>query len=146
MGADGRLPSELESGLFRIVDDAVQGFLDARPEEFVVVLDWQEHAVKATVRGRPSGHRCAPADVARAAVAAARRDKQMPAALASMIHELVTANEAVQVLKHLGNLRRGQGLAEYALILALIAVPAIAAVTFLGGQIDAILSDVGGKT
>jgi pilus assembly protein Flp/PilA len=38
---------------------------------------------------------------------------------------------------------RGQGLAEYALILALIAVLAIAAVTFLGGQINAILSNVG---
>ncbi|MEP7159383.1 MAG: Flp family type IVb pilin [Chloroflexota bacterium] len=38
---------------------------------------------------------------------------------------------------------RGQGLAEYALILALIAVLAIAAVTFLGGQINAILSAVG---
>lgn len=38
---------------------------------------------------------------------------------------------------------RGQGLAEYALILALIAVLAIAAVTFLGGQINTILSSVG---
>ncbi len=38
---------------------------------------------------------------------------------------------------------RGQGLAEYALILALIAVLAIAAVMFLGGEINAILSDVG---
>lgn len=38
---------------------------------------------------------------------------------------------------------RGQGLAEYALILALIAVLAIAAVTFLGDQINGILSDVG---
>jgi len=37
----------------------------------------------------------------------------------------------------------GQGLAEYALILALIAVLAIAAVLFLGGQINSILSDVG---
>jgi pilus assembly protein Flp/PilA len=46
----------------------------------------------------------------------------------------------------LSNLRRsdaGQGLAEYALILALIAVLAIAAVTFLGSQINSILSDVG---
>ena len=40
---------------------------------------------------------------------------------------------------------RGQGLAEYALILALIAVLAIAAVTFLGGQINTILSNVGTK-
>lgn len=38
---------------------------------------------------------------------------------------------------------RGQGLAEYALILALIAVLAIAAVTFLGSQINSILSSVG---
>ena len=38
---------------------------------------------------------------------------------------------------------RGQGLAEYALILALIAVLAIAALVFLGGQINAILSAVG---
>jgi pilus assembly protein Flp/PilA len=37
----------------------------------------------------------------------------------------------------------GQGLAEYALILALIAVVAIVALIFLGGQINSILSDVG---
>jgi pilus assembly protein Flp/PilA len=38
---------------------------------------------------------------------------------------------------------RGQGLAEYALILALIAVLAIAAVLFLGGAINDVLSTVG---
>lgn len=38
---------------------------------------------------------------------------------------------------------RGQGLAEYALILALIAIVAIAALVFLGGQVSAILSSVG---
>ena len=38
---------------------------------------------------------------------------------------------------------RGQGLAEYALILALIAVLCIGAVLFLGGQIQVILSAVG---
>ncbi len=37
----------------------------------------------------------------------------------------------------------GQGLAEYALILALIAILAIAAVTFMGGSINQILSDLG---
>jgi len=47
------------------------------------------------------------------------------------LHSLITRDE------------RGQGLAEYALILALIAVLAIVAVTFLGSQINAILSDVG---
>ena len=37
----------------------------------------------------------------------------------------------------------GQGLAEYALILALIAIIAIVALIFLGGQISKIISDVG---
>ena len=37
----------------------------------------------------------------------------------------------------------GQGLAEYALILALIAIVAIIALIFLGGQVSGILSTVG---
>ena len=37
----------------------------------------------------------------------------------------------------------GQGLAEYALILALIAIVAIIALIFLGGQVKTILSKVG---
>ena len=37
----------------------------------------------------------------------------------------------------------GQSLAEYALILALIAIVAIAALLFLGGQISDILSAIG---
>lgn len=37
----------------------------------------------------------------------------------------------------------GQGLAEYALILALIAVVAILALVFLGGKISGILSNIG---
>jgi pilus assembly protein Flp/PilA len=52
----------------------------------------------------------------------------------------------MQVLSLFSSLRRsdaGQGLAEYALILALIAVLAIAAVTFLGSQINLIMSSVG---
>ncbi|CAN5450035.1 hypothetical protein BH20CHL6_BH20CHL6_05760 [soil metagenome] len=37
----------------------------------------------------------------------------------------------------------GQGLAEYALILAFIAIVAIAAVTFLGTEVSGILNQVG---
>jgi pilus assembly protein Flp/PilA len=37
----------------------------------------------------------------------------------------------------------GQGLAEYALILALIAILAITALIFLSGQINTILSTIG---
>jgi Flp pilus assembly pilin Flp len=40
---------------------------------------------------------------------------------------------------------KGQGLAEYALILALIAIVAIIALIFLGTQVSGILSTVGGS-
>ena len=38
---------------------------------------------------------------------------------------------------------RGQGLAEYALILALVAIVAIVALIFLGTQVSHIINDVG---
>ena len=50
------------------------------------------------------------------------------------------------ITRVLAALRRdedGQGLAEYALILALIAIVAIIALIFLGTQVSTILSDVG---
>lgn len=37
----------------------------------------------------------------------------------------------------------GQGLAEYALILALVGLLAVAGMTFLGGAINSMLSDLG---
>ena len=48
-----------------------------------------------------------------------------------------------QVLSALRRDEDGQGLAEYALILALIAIVAIIALIFLGTQVSGILSTVG---
>ncbi len=45
--------------------------------------------------------------------------------------------------RRLDRTSEGQGLAEYALILALIAIVAIVALIFLGGQVSNILSTVG---
>jgi pilus assembly protein Flp/PilA len=47
----------------------------------------------------------------------------------------------------ISSIRRGdgQGLAEYALILALIAIVAIVALLFLGTQVSTIISTVGGS-
>lgn len=87
VGADRRLPTELESALFRIVDDAMAGYLAGHPPELLVRLDWHEHGVRARVSSR-SAESEEPAEArARAAVAEARHEKQMPAALASMIRE-----------------------------------------------------------
>jgi pilus assembly protein Flp/PilA len=46
-------------------------------------------------------------------------------------------------LSHVLHREEGQGLAEYALILALIAIVAIVALLFLGTQVSTILSTVG---
>ena len=48
-----------------------------------------------------------------------------------------------QLVASFRNDEDGQGLAEYALILALIAIIAIVALIFLGGQVSTILSKVG---
>ena len=44
---------------------------------------------------------------------------------------------------HVLRSQAGQGLAEYALILALVGVAAIVAVTFMGTSINDLLSDLG---
>jgi pilus assembly protein Flp/PilA len=52
-------------------------------------------------------------------------------------------NELLASLRRQFSRTEGQGLAEYALILALIAIIAIVALIFLGGQVSTILSNVG---
>ncbi|MCI0582569.1 MAG: histidine kinase [Chloroflexi bacterium] len=42
LGSDRRLPVELESGLFRILDEALAGYLAQRPERISLRLDWGE--------------------------------------------------------------------------------------------------------
>ena len=41
--------------------------------------------------------------------------------------------------------QKGQGLTEYALIIALVAIVAVAALTLLGGQINSIFGSVTGE-
>jgi hypothetical protein len=86
VGPDGRLPSEVESALYRIVDDAVIAYSAAKSPEVLVRLDWSESELRTTVQGRPL---VVHSDQKRVkdAVAAATRDKNVPAALATMIRQ-----------------------------------------------------------
>ena len=59
-----------------------------------------------------------------------------------ILHRMV-AHHARDIGRDRSTDQAGQGLAEYALILALIAIVAIVALIFLGGQISTILSHVG---
>ena len=53
------------------------------------------------------------------------------------------SNMVQMILSRLARDDEGQGLAEYALILALIAIVAIIALIFLGTQVSSVLSTVG---
>jgi two-component system, NarL family, sensor histidine kinase DegS len=97
VGTDRRLRMEVESALFRIIDDGVAAYLGAHASAVLVRLDWSEQAVRVTVSGTSPDD--ATADQrAKASVAAARRDKALPGALTSMIHE----QEAVEAARHAG--------------------------------------------
>ena len=61
-------------------------------------------------------------------------------ALVREITQMALINSLLAAVRHD---EEGQGLAEYALILALIAIVAIVALLFLGGQISGILNTVG---
>lgn len=98
VGADRRLPTEIESALFRIADDAVVGYLSVGATSVVVRLDWSEETLRTTVNGTAPGADRTADERARIAVAAARRDRALPQALASMIHE----QESDEAARHAG--------------------------------------------
>jgi two-component system sensor histidine kinase DegS len=50
-GPDRRLGTDLESGLFRILDDLIAGYVQLRPERVTVRLDWSDRELSAMVRG-----------------------------------------------------------------------------------------------
>jgi two-component system sensor histidine kinase DegS len=50
-GIERRLPSDLESALFRSIDEAMAGFVTLRPSSVLVRLDWSERELLAIVEG-----------------------------------------------------------------------------------------------
>jgi two-component system sensor histidine kinase DegS len=56
LGLDRRLPMELESGLFRLLDEALASFLSANPDRVTIRLDWGDQVVAVVVAERsPTG-------------------------------------------------------------------------------------------
>ena len=98
VGTDGRLSTELESGLFRMIDDAVSAYVTVRATAVTIRLDWSEDAVRVTIAGRSPRAEQTAEQRAKATVAAARRDRALPGALASMIHE----QEGVEAARNAG--------------------------------------------
>ena len=132
LGPDRRLPMELESALFRMLEEALVAYLSVRPERVTIRLDWSDQlvAIVRSSRERPGGQTEAASagDVPgqAAAVGAARvqgtgrgsgrgrgrgkgptQDAELPAALAAMIED-----------------RRGERAAVDAQAIAPLAMPA----------------------
>ena len=99
LGPDRRLPMELESGLFRMIDEALVGFLSSGPDLVAIELDWSDHLeVNIALREAPpaSAGAEAGAEVAEGAAVVRSRDperrtgrssEEMPAALRAIIED-----------------------------------------------------------
>ena len=100
MGTDRRLPMELESGLFRILDEAIGGYLASAPDRVAVRLDWSEDRVEGSVlavRDRSAAideaERRA-AEVAEQAAAKPKGKEELSPTLVAMIEERRVQAEA----------------------------------------------------
>lgn len=86
IGVDRRLPMELESGLFRIVDEALAAHIAGKPETLTLKLDWTDTLEIELTAGRT------PPAVAAAMLPPEGAD--LPPALAAMVEERRTAQRA----------------------------------------------------
>ncbi len=88
-GADRRLPMDVESGLFRIIDEAITGYLTCHPSLISIKIEWSDDRTEArvAVRGDASdeGEQGEGEDGGRGR--AAPGDIEVPEALRNMIDE-----------------------------------------------------------
>jgi hypothetical protein len=80
LGQDRRLPMDLESGLFRILDEALAGYLEARAERVTFKLDWSADQVDAAMYATRNVQETA-------SVPDSASGKDLPPALAAMMEE-----------------------------------------------------------
>jgi len=95
-GPDRRLPMDVESALFRLIDETVTGFLSCRPDRISIRVEWASDRTEARIAAKrkrgealeePGVDEAPPAD-GRAKAA----DGDIPEALQAMIDETRAAN------------------------------------------------------
>jgi two-component system sensor histidine kinase DegS len=99
MGADRRLPMDIESGMFRMVEESLAGYLTGHPDRVEVRLDWTKGTLEAVVRSvrdapdeaAPEGSGASPSGDAEGGRwrgrGRAKPEAEIPAALAAMIED-----------------------------------------------------------
>jgi two-component system sensor histidine kinase DegS len=92
-GTDGRLPMDVETAFFRIIDQIVTGYLSSRPDLISIRLEWSNN-LEARIVARREGEPESPEDgvgVAAPEPGSSRRgrapERELPDALRAMIDE-----------------------------------------------------------
>jgi two-component system sensor histidine kinase DegS len=93
-GQDRRLPMDLESGLFRLLDEAMVAYLDRAPDSLVLRLDWTPERVEARMTATRAAKAAEPAPEV------PPDGKDLPPALARMMEERrEAARDAVEAAR-----------------------------------------------
>jgi two-component system sensor histidine kinase DegS len=85
IGPDRRLPAETESTLFRILDDAIEGFITTHPTQLSLKLDWTDDQLEVRLEARHPVEERRPDDPSDQATVEA--GPELPPALADMINQ-----------------------------------------------------------
>ena len=89
MGQDRRLTTDLESGLFRIVDDALAAYIDLGPDHMSLKVEWATQLEIRVAATRAADQTAAPAETPAVPDQKKKGSKveELPPALAAMIEE-----------------------------------------------------------
>ena len=98
MGVDQRQPVELESGLFRMLDDALAAHVAGKPDRLSLRLDWGEHLDVELSAGKT------PLPVPDPELPP--EDSELPPALAEMVRQRRTAYQEALVAARIASLSR----------------------------------------
>ena len=105
IGADHRLEVDVESSLFRIVDEALAAYLSAQPDRVSIQLDWTDGVVQADIaahRAPTEAIAAADRNVAEAIDAEATAGKDLPPALETMLADRRVQAEAAATAARAG--------------------------------------------
>ena len=91
-GIEERLDSDIESVVYRSIDEAIAGYIELKPPSVLVRLEWSERELVATVEG--TWPRINPEGQAESSAAAAARSVETPPALLAMMEENLSADRA----------------------------------------------------
>jgi two-component system, NarL family, sensor histidine kinase DegS len=91
MGQDRRLPMDLESGLFRMLDEGLAAYLAAEPDAVTLKLDWSDRLIADMVATRVMPEPEAPPEID---IPSHEAEQAMPPALAALVEERRRAQQA----------------------------------------------------